>query len=196
MVTQNVYHMRPGYTEMERTKKQSLRTILNANAVSLFPNFEKQSLLKIITLADDDDTCMDLTVSCNCYSKLRFPLQDTLRITDKNKLPVTGFAYGPFTHQNAQAAIRFNSLECSGPVPPSVISWITENECDPHGVVTMLSSTRLQYYIDYASNRKSCYVEFTFASKVVLNLTVSKLEVSGIFFLSDNPSLSAPPSCN
>ena len=59
-----------------------------------------------------------------------------------SKLPVTGFAYGPFTHPNAQAAVRLNSLECSGPPPPppptinddvcdEVSTNLTENDDEP-----------------------------------------------------------------
>ena len=130
---------------------------------------------------------MDLTVSCNCYSKLRFPLQDTLRITDKYKLPVTGFGYGPFTHPKSQATISFNSLKCSGsgsPSDDSIAVSITsmKNGCDPHGTVTMLSSTILQYHIDYDSNRNKCYFEITFSRNVALHLMVSNLQVSDTDF--------------
>ena len=175
-------------------------TILNANAVSKFLlNFEKQLLCHSNFFTDDDDSCMDLTVSCNCYSKLRFPLQDTLRITDKDKLPVTGFGYGPFTHPNAQATINFNSLECFGPSGPpaddSIAVNITsmKNGCDPHGTLTMLSSTSLQYYIDYDSHRPNCYVEIAFTRNVALKLTVTNLQVSGIYFWQDSKPVAFVP---
>ena len=127
---------------------------------------------------------MDLTVSCNCFSKLRFQMQDTLRITDKYKLPVTGFAYGPFTRPKSQATISLNSLECSGPsddnIPAPIIS--KSSGCGQYVTVTMLSSTSLQYYIDYNNHRPNCYVEIAFARNVALKLTVSNLQVSGIYF--------------
>ena len=156
--------------------------MLCANAVSFLTflhNFETYLVLRLPTFADDDDTCIDATAPCNCYSKLRLPLQDKLRITDKNKLPVTGFDYGPFTSQSAQAAIRFKSLECFN--PPN-IPTVTKYNCEQVGdavVFTILSSRRVQFSIKYDKSLEDCYVEITFDLKVEdLKLTISELEVS------------------
>ena len=164
--------------------------MLCANAVSFLTflhNFETYLVLRLPTFADDDDTCIDATAPCNCYSKLRLPLQDTLRITDKNKLPVTGFDYGPFTSQSAQAAIRFKSLECFN--PPN-IPTVTKYNCEQLGdavVFTILSSKRVQFSIKYDKSLGDCYVEITFDFKVEdLKLTISELEVSTFFITVTN----------
>ena len=64
-------------------------TTLNANAVISNSSLTLKDKYFRNFITDDDDTCMDVAASCNCYSKLRFPLQDTIRITDMNKLPVS-----------------------------------------------------------------------------------------------------------
>ena len=112
--------------------------------------------------------------SCNCFSKYRLPslhLQDTLIITDLYKLPVTGFAYGPFTTEDAQASVTFKNLECFGvrPVPS-----ISRDDCD---AVTILSERRFQFYMEYVNN-KDCYAEIKFPSKVNLKMTVANFMVS------------------
>ena len=114
---------------------------------------------------------MDLEDSCNCFSKLRIPsLKDTLSITDRNKLPVTGFAYGPFTSENAQAAIRLENLECFGYAP-----FISTDDCN---AVTILNDGRLEFFMEYV-NSKDCYAEIKFQGKVNLKLTVENFQVSG-----------------
>ena len=116
---------------------------------------------------------MNVADSCNCYSKLRLPLQDTIRITDRTKLPVTGFAYGPFTSDNAQAAIRVKELECFG-TPPK----ITRDDC---GAVNLKSTNRLQLDMEFVTKTKGgkdCYAEITFMAKINLKLTVSTMSVS------------------
>ena len=116
---------------------------------------------------------MNMADSCNCYSKLRLPLQDTIRITDRTKLPVTGFAYGPFTSDNAQAAIRVKELECFG-IPPK----ITRDDC---GAVNLKSTNRLQLNMEFVNKKKGgkdCYAEITFMAKINLKLTVSTMSVS------------------
>ena len=115
---------------------------------------------------------MNVADSCNCYSKLRLPLQDTIRITDRTKLPVTGFAYGPFTSDNAQAAIRVKELECFE--KPK----ITRDDC---GAVNLKSTNRLQLNMEFVTKTKGgkdCYAEITFMAKINLKLTVSSLSVS------------------
>ena len=130
-----VYHLHPGDTEKNKNRPL-LKTMQNANAVIKKLKTLKNKIQICISFSDDDDTCMNMEDSCNCYSKLRFPLQDTIRITDMNKLPVTGFAYGPFTSDNAQAAIRVKELECFGDPPK-----ITRDDC---GAVNLKSTNRFQ----------------------------------------------------
>ena len=116
---------------------------------------------------------MNVADSCNCYSKLRLPLQDTIRITDRTKLPVTGFAYGPFTSDNAQAVIRVKELECFGDPPK-----ITRDDC---GAVNLKSTNRLQLDMEFVTKTKGgkdCYAEITFMAKINLKLTVSTMSVS------------------
>ena len=151
-------------------------TTLNANAVISNSSLTLKDKYFRNFITDDDDTCMDVAASCNCYSKLRFPLQDTIRITDMNKLPVTGFAYGPFTSDNAQAAIRVKELECFGcySIPPK----ITRDDC---GAVNLKSTNRLQLDMEFVTKTKGgkdCYAEITFMAKINLKLTVSSLSVS------------------
>ena len=114
---------------------------------------------------------MNVADSCNCYSKLRLPLQDTIRITDRTKLPVTGFAYGPFTSDNAQAAIRFKNLECFG-YPPD-ISRLSRDDCD----AVKILSNRIQLNMEFVRG-KTCYAEITFSLKTHLKLHVSTASVS------------------
>ena len=64
----------------------------------------------------EDDSCIDSTVSCNCNSKMPELLSDIVEIDDKSKLPVTGFHYGPFTYNRANAAVAIHSLICSGKI--------------------------------------------------------------------------------
>ena len=116
---------------------------------------------------------MDVSVSCNCYSKLRQSLQDTIRITDMKKLPVTGFAYGPFTDQNAQASVRLKSLECFSP-----FSTVTRDDCN---AITILSFGRVEANMEYVFAR-DCYAEIIFSEEVNLKLTISKPSVI-IFWL-------------
>ena len=117
---------------------------------------------------------MDVTATCNCYSKLRLPLQDTIRVTAKKQLPLTGFAYGPFTHQNAEAAVQLKSLECFG--PPNLGS-ITRDDC---GTIKTLRNNQFQFELEYVSTRGECYVEISFETYVQLKVTVSTTEVSRI----------------
>ena len=121
---------------------------------------------------------MDATVPCNCYSKLRTTLQDTIRITDRSKLPVTGFAYGPFTSENAQAAVSIKSLECYSNVGLQSVTVLSD-DCD---AVTILSDDRLQFYMEYGNNT-DCKAEIAFRKiegllDRKLKLTVSNFEVS------------------
>ena len=81
---------------------------------------------------------------------------------------MTGFTYGPFTSQNAQASVQIKSLECQH--RPN----ITGDECN---VAKFLSTTRIQFDMEYV-NDKDCYVEITFPSVVDLKLTVSNFQVS------------------
>ena len=122
---------------------------------------------------------MDVSVSCNCYSKLRQSLQDTIRITDMKKLPVTGFAYGPFTDQNAQASVRLKSLDCSGGPywPPTVV----RDDCN---AITILTRGRVEANMEYAYT-SNCYAEILFSEEVNLNLTISTSSVI-IFWLYNN----------
>jgi len=128
---------------------------------------------------NDDGTCLDATVPCNCYSKLRLPLKDTIRITDRRKLPMTGFAYGPFTSADAQAAVTFKNLECFGGLP---MPYIARDNC---GVVSFLNGRWLQFYMGYyigdsayVSSKKAidCYAEIKFPWKVNLRLTVANFQ--------------------
>ena len=83
-------------------------------------------------------------------------------------LPLTGFTYGPFTSQNAQASVEIKSLECQH--RPN----ITGDECN---VAKVLSATRIQFDMEYVDGI-DCYVEITFPSVVDLKLTVSNFQVS------------------
>ena len=86
-------------------------------------------------------------------------------------LPLTGFTYGPFTSQNAQASVQIKSLECQHrPNMPN----ITGDECN---VAKFLSTTRIQFDMEYVDGI-DCYVEITFPSVVDLKLTVSNFKVS------------------
>ena len=119
-----------------------------------------------------DITCADSTTSCNCNSKSPERLQDTIVITDKRLLPVTGFTYGPFTNQNAQAAVEIKSLECEH-------YGITRNDCNS---IKFLTSSRLQFDMEYVDN-KDCYVEVYLKTQANLKLTVSNFKVRQIYKL-------------
>ena len=140
--------------------------------VTTFCSFEGQD--SNIAFIDDDSSCMDVTATCNCYNKLRLPLQDTIRVTAKKQLPLTGFAYGPFTHQDAEAAVQLKSLECFG--PPNVGS-ITRDDC---GAIKTLGKNQFQFELEYVATRGECYVEISFETYVQLKVTVSTTEVSRI----------------
>ena len=82
---------------------------------------------------------------------------------------MTGFAYGPFTSENAQAAVQFKNLECFDGQ-----TTISRDDCD---AVTILNDQRLQFYMEYV-NGKDCYAEINFSRKVNLKLTVANFQVS------------------
>ena len=116
-------------------------------------------------------TCADTTTSCNCNSKSPERLQDTIVITDNNALPVTGFAYGPFTNENSQAAVEIKSLECHHPI------GITRNDCN---AIKFLTSRRLQFDMEYVDN-KDCFVQVSLPRKADIKLTVSNFKVRQIY---------------
>ena len=128
--------------------------------------------LLFFAIVDEDNNCVDeingTPCSINCNSKLSELLQETVVVKDKDLLPLTGFTYGPFTSQNAQASVEIKSLECQH--RPN----ITGDECN---VAKFLSTTRIQFDMEYV-NDKDCYVEITFPSVVDLKLTVSNFQVS------------------
>ena len=161
-----------------RYRDEQKQAITQYNAECKCSNLKLKTLKNkiqiCISFSDYDDTCMNMEDSCNCYSKLRLPsLQDTLSITDRNKLPVTGFAYGPFSSDNAQAAIRFKNLECFG--YPPIFSSISRDDCS---AVKYLNNSRLQLDLEFVTNGNDCYVEINFNFKTHLKLHVSTATVS------------------
>ena len=126
-----------------------------------------------------DITCADSTTSCNCNSSSPELLQDRIVITDKSLLPVTGFTYGPFKTQHAQASVEIKSLECKQ--EPT----ITRDDCNS---TKFLTSNRIQFNMENKrpqkpvfSNGKKCYAEVYLPAQADLKLTVSNFNVSQIY---------------
>ena len=126
-----------------------------------------------------DITCGDTTTSCNCNSSSPELLQDRIVITDKRLLPVTGFTYGPFKTQHAQASVEIKSLECKQ--EPT----ITRDDCNS---TKFLTSNRIQFNMENKrpqkpvySNGKKCYAEVYLPAQADLKLTVSNFNVSQIY---------------
>ena len=61
-----------------------------------------------------DQTCVVPKLPCNCDAKLPDWQVDEGVITDKDLLPMTGFAYGPIKYDLEQAKVSIGSLKCSG----------------------------------------------------------------------------------
>ena len=116
----------------------------------------------------------DTTTCCNCNSSSPELLQDRIVITAANRLPVTGFTYGPFKTQNAQASVQIKSLECEHE------HKITRNDCNS---IKFLTSNRLQFDMEYAEYlyEKDCFVEVYLLQKADLKLTVSNFKVRQIY---------------
>ena len=61
-----------------------------------------------------NQTCLEPPLTCNCNAKIPEWLADMGKITDKNLLPVTEFAYGPMDYDIQKAKVQVGSLKCSG----------------------------------------------------------------------------------
>ena len=84
---------------------------------------------------------------------------------------MTGFTYGPFKTQNAQASVEIKSLECEH--RPT----ITRNDCN---AIKFLTSRRLQFDMEYVDN-KDCFVQVSLPRKTNIKLTVSNFKVRQIY---------------
>lgn len=61
-----------------------------------------------------DQSCVIPELPCNCDAKEPNSQSDQGVITDKNLLPITGFAYGPLEYEMQEATVKIGHLKCSG----------------------------------------------------------------------------------
>ena len=67
-----------------------------------------------LILTGMNKTCVAPPLACNCNAKVPDWLVDEGKITDKSRLPVTEFAYGPLDYDVQKAKVQIGSLKCSG----------------------------------------------------------------------------------
>ena len=129
-------------------------------------------------------------MACNCDAKIPELLSDEGKITNKDLLPITEFAYGPLEYDARQASIEIGNLRCSGTsrARQRMMSCGTgnmlENELlgeaeiiqDSCGDAELMSSNRLRIKLDY-EDYKDCRTVLKLPKEAKMKLSISDFEV-------------------
>ena len=139
-------------------------------------------------IAGINQTCIHPSLACNCDAKVPEWLADEGKITDKNILPITEFAYGPLEYDARQASIEIGNLKCSGTSQQRVRACgyggvlsdepqgdpeITRDDCDD---AELVNSHRLKIRLNYSSSR-NCKTVLKLPKPTKMKLTISDFVV-------------------
>ena len=130
----------------------------------------------------ENSTCVEPMLPCNCDANLPTWQFDEGVITDKNRLPITEFAYGLMKYELQEAKVSIGSLKCFGTTtkpcgatesfsaPPEILF----DECN---LATLETNNRLKIVLVYESDQ-DCEVVLSLPEEKKMNLHIHDFNVS------------------